>query len=154
MTLVMILGSSCSLALPNLSIFAAAGAKPAINEICHKFQEKYGITVEASYGGGGEVLSQMMLSRSGDVYLAPEQRFMEMAAEKQAIDPETIRSVAYTIPVIGEMQVAISAYSQNEKSAQRFLDLITSAESKAAFKQMGYLVYNEEVKEYRPWNPH
>ena len=46
------------------------------------------------------MLSQMILSRSGVIYVAPEQRFMETAREKQAIDPETIKSVAYMIPVI------------------------------------------------------
>jgi len=251
MILMMIPGSSCSPASSNLSIFTAAGAKPPIDEICRKFQEKYGTTVEVNYGGGGEVLSQMTLSRSGDVYVAPEQRFMEVAAEKQAIDPETIRSVAYMIPVIavqkgnpkniqtladlarpgikvaitrqettllgkyapeifakaglageigenivteaarpdslltmlvmgqvdagiiwhfyqvqapdkieniyllpeqltgiGEMQAAVSAYSLDKKSAQKFMDFITSAEGKTVFKQVGYLVNDKEGKEY------
>ncbi|OGO19709.1 MAG: molybdate ABC transporter substrate-binding protein [Chloroflexi bacterium RBG_16_50_9] len=253
LALIMIPGSSCSPSSANLRIFAAAGAKPAIDEICQKFQEKYGVAVEASYGGGGEALSQMTLSRRGDVYVAPEQRFMEMAAEKQAIDPETVKSVAYMIPVIavkkgnpkniqnladlakpgikvavtrqettllgkyapeifakaglteeigkniiteaarpdnlltmlimgqvdagiiwhfyqvqapdqieniyllpeqltgiGEIQAAVSAYSQDKKSAQQFIDFITSAEGKAVFKQLGYLVDAEEVKEYWP----
>jgi molybdate transport system substrate-binding protein len=253
LTTIMMLSGSCATAPSNLSIFAAAGAKPAIDEICQQFQDKYGITVQASYGGGGEVLSQMTLSRSGDVYVAPEQGFMEMAAEKQAIDPETVKTVAYMIPVIavkkgnprniqtladlarpgikvavtrqettllgkyapeifaragltgeigkniiteaarpdslltmlimgqidagviwhfyqvqapdqieniyllpeqltgiGEMQVAVSAYSQDKKSAQKFLDFITSAEGKAVFKQLGYLVDVDELKEYWP----
>jgi molybdate transport system substrate-binding protein len=85
---------------PNLSVFSAAGAKPALDEISQKYQEKYGTTIELSYGGGGEVLNQMVLSRSGDVYVAPEQSFMETAAAKEAIYPETIRSIAYMIPVI------------------------------------------------------
>ncbi len=250
-TLIMIPGSSCSPKPSNLSIFAAAGAKPAIDEICQKFQEKYSTAVEATYGGGGEVLSQMMLSRSGDVYVAPEQSFMEMAAEKQAIDPQTVKSVAYMIPVIavqkgnpkniqtladlarpgikvavtrqettllgkyapeifaktglteeigknivteaarpdnlltmlvmgqidagiiwhfyqfqaddrieniyllpeqltgiGEMQVAVSTYSQDKTSAQKFIDFITSAEGKAVFKRLGYLVDTGEVEKY------
>ena len=92
--------SSCTPAQSGLSIFAAAGAKPPLDEICQKFGEQCGIRVEINYGGGGEVLNQMVLSRSGDVYLAPEQGFMEMAVEKQAIDPETTKSVAFMIPVI------------------------------------------------------
>ena len=251
MTLVMIPGSSCSPAPSNLSIFAAAGAKPAIDQVCRKFQEKYGTTVEASYGGGGEVLSQMTLSQSGDIYVAPEQRFMEIAVEKQAVVPETIKSVAYMIPVIavqkgnpknihnladfarsgikvavtrqettllgkyapeifakaglneeirkniiteaarpdnlltmlimgqvdagiiwhfyqvqapdqieniyllpeqltgiGEMQAAVSAYSQDKKSAQKFIDFITSAEGKTIFKEVGYFIDAEDMKEY------
>ncbi len=247
------LASSCSPAPLNLRIFAAAGTKPAIDRICQQFQKKYGITNEASYGGGGEVLSQMTLSRSGDIYIAPEQGFMEMAAEKQAIDPKTVKTVAYMIPVIavkkdnprhiqtladlarpgikvaitrqettllgryvpeifaraglddeigkniiteaarpdnlltmlimgqvdagiiwhfyqvqvpgqienvyllpgqltgiGEIQVAMSSYSKDKKSAQKFLDFITSAEGKSVFKQLGYLVTAEEVEEYWP----
>jgi molybdate transport system substrate-binding protein len=81
-------------------VFAAAGARPAIDEICWEFKGQYAITVETIYGGGGEVLSKMMLAKSGDIYVAPEQRFMETAIEKQAIDPATMQTVAYMVPVI------------------------------------------------------
>jgi molybdate transport system substrate-binding protein len=91
---------SCSGETSALSVFAAAGAKPAIDEICRQFQDTYDIKVEVTYGGGGEVLSQMTLAESGDLYIAPEQSFMEIAVEKQAIDPDTVVSVAYMIPVI------------------------------------------------------
>jgi molybdate transport system substrate-binding protein len=233
---------SCSPTQSNLSVFAAAGAKPALDEIGQKFEEKYGTTVEISYGGGGEVLNQMALSQSGDVYVAPEQSFMETAAAKQAIYPETIKSIAYMITVIavrkgnpqniltladlarpgiqvavtrpettllgkyapeifskeglaeaignnivteavrpdslltmlvmgqvdagiiwhfyqlqapdkieiiylapeqltgiGEMQIAVSSYSQNTKAAQQFIDFVTSANGKEVFKKLGYL---------------
>jgi len=99
-TLISIFGNSCSSTGSHILVFAAAGAKPTIDLICQEFQEKCGAIVDASYGGGGDMLSQMVLSRSGDIYIAPEQRFMEIAAEKQAIDPKTIRSLAYMIPVI------------------------------------------------------
>jgi molybdate transport system substrate-binding protein len=100
MALIMNLGISCSTAQSKLSIFAAAGAKLPLDDIGQKFGEKYGVTIEISYGGGGDVLNQMVLSHSGDVYVAPEQGFMEIAVKKQAICPETIRSIAYMIPVI------------------------------------------------------
>jgi molybdate transport system substrate-binding protein len=83
-----------------LTVFAAAGAKPALDEISRKFEAQYHAAVEVTYGGGGEVLSQMELSRSGDVYVAPEQRFMEMAVEKKVVIPETITIIAHMIPVI------------------------------------------------------
>jgi len=91
---------ACSGESPVLSIFAAAGAKPAIDAICQQFQEQYGIRVEVTYSGGGEVLSQMTLAKSGDLYIAPEQSFIEKAIEKQAIEPDTVVSVAYMIPII------------------------------------------------------
>jgi molybdate transport system substrate-binding protein len=83
-----------------LTVFAAAGAKPALDEICAAYREKNNTVVEVTYGGGGEVLSQLELDRSGDVYVAPEQSFMEKAVEKQLVVPETITAVAWMVPVI------------------------------------------------------
>lgn len=42
----------------------------------------------------------MRLAKSGDIYVAPEQRFMETAIAKKVIDPATIHTVAYMVPVI------------------------------------------------------
>jgi len=56
------LGCPGSQTTTKLSVFAAAGAKPAIDEACQKFEEQYGSNVEVSYGGGGEILSKMILS--------------------------------------------------------------------------------------------
>ena len=251
MLLMLPLGCSYSQTVPELSVFAAAGAKPAIDEACSKFEEQHKVKVEVTYGGGGEILSKMILAKSGDVYIAPEQRFMETAEERGAIDAKTVRSVAYMVPVIavpkgnpkhihsladlagpgirvaitrpettllgkyapeifqkaglaeaieqniithaarpdtlltmlimeqvdagiiwhfyqtlaadkietiwlspdqltgiGEMQVAVSAYSRNRKSAQRFVNFLTSAEGRAVFKKHGYIVDAEEVKKY------
>ena len=236
---------------PQLAVFAAAGGKPAIDEICHKFKEQHRIQLETSYGGGGEILSKMILARRGDIYIAPEQRFMETAKEKKAIYPTTIKNIAYMVPVIavkkgnpkqiisladlakqhirlavtqpettllgkyapeifqkaglsevitknirtyasdpnnlltmlimgqidagiiwhfyqtlapdkietiflspeqltgiGVMQIAVSAYSRDNKLAQQFVDFTTSSEGKAIFKRHGYVVEAEELKRY------
>ena len=91
MTITAMFGSSCSSTQPELVIFAAAGAKTPLDEVCQKFEEQYHAKVIINYGGGGEVLSQMMLSRIGDVYVAPEQGFMETAAKEQVIEPERMK---------------------------------------------------------------
>jgi molybdate transport system substrate-binding protein len=100
LTSVMGFSASCSSPDGTIIVFAAAGSKPAMDEIVQKFEELHGITVEITYGGGGEVLNQMVLSESGDVYVAPEQSFMETAVSKNAVDTLSIESVAYMIPVI------------------------------------------------------
>ena len=100
LTSVIGLNTSCSSSTNTLNVFAAAGAKPALDEIGQKFEELHGTTIEITYGGGGEVLNQMVLSESGDVYIAPEQSFMETAVTKNAVVELTIESVAYMIPVI------------------------------------------------------
>jgi molybdate transport system substrate-binding protein len=85
----------------DLSIFAAAGTKPPMDEIGQKFRQKYHSEVNISYAGGGEVLSQMILSGSGDIFIAPEQVYMDTAESKGTVDINTIKSGAYMIPVIG-----------------------------------------------------
>jgi len=94
-------GPSCGTPAPTpLSIFAAAGARPALDEVCRLYEAEYGAGVEAAYGGGGEVLSQMELSRSGDIYVAPEQKFMETAVARGVVMPDTVTAVAWMVPVI------------------------------------------------------
>jgi molybdate transport system substrate-binding protein len=91
---------SCSAGGANLSVFAAAGAKSPLDEISAQFAERYGDKIEINYGGGGDVLSRMALAKSGDIYVAPEQGFMDKAREEKAVDASTIKSLAYMVPVI------------------------------------------------------
>lgn len=56
--------------------------------------------VEVNYGGGGEVLSRMILAKSGNVDIATEQNFMATAREREAIKPKSVRIMAYMGPVI------------------------------------------------------
>jgi len=98
-------------------VFAAAGTKPAIDEAAKLFEQKYGTGITVNYGGGGEVLSSMVLAKKGDIYIAPEQRFMNSAVQKGAIDASTtISSIAYMIPVIGVKE-------RNPKNIQSLADL-------------------------------
>jgi len=98
--IVPLLGCYSAAANGTLSIYAASGSKPAIDEICMEFERQYGIDMEITYGGGGEILSQIELTHTGDIYIAPEQKFMETARQKELIASETLRSVAYMVPVI------------------------------------------------------
>ncbi len=92
--------AGCDSASGSVSVFAAAGAKVAIDESAQRFQEQHGTQIEASYGGGGEVLTRMVVTETGDVFIAPEQEFMKSAVEQGAVDPNTIETLAYMIPVL------------------------------------------------------
>jgi molybdate transport system substrate-binding protein len=84
----------------SLIILAAGGSKPAMDEVCLIYNQKHKVQVTVSYGGGGEILQQMQYGNFGDVYIAPEQSFMNTALAKSIINPETCLCVAYMIPVI------------------------------------------------------
>jgi molybdate transport system substrate-binding protein len=84
-----------------LLVFAAGGTKAPMDAAAAAFEEKYGTKITINYGGGGEILSNMVLSKQGDVFVAPEQRFMNSAKNQGAIDNSVTPTVlAYMIPVI------------------------------------------------------
>jgi molybdate transport system substrate-binding protein len=95
-------GCGNSSSTEEIFVFAGAGTKPALDEAAVLFEQNTGTKVAVNYGGGGEVLSSMVLGKTGDVYIAPEQRFMDSARKQGAIDTDTtIYSIAYMVPVIG-----------------------------------------------------
>jgi len=112
-------GSSCQQEVTELNVFAAAGAKAATDQACQDYMEKSGVTVNVTYGGGGEVLSQMILAQSGDVYIAPEQSFMEKAVAEEAVITDTVQTVAYMVPVIAVKE-------GNPKNINSLADLASS----------------------------
>lgn len=103
----------CSPEAEPISIFAAAGAKPAL------------------------VMGQINAGIIWHFYqpLAPDE------IETIELSPEQLTG-------IGEMQIAISMYSKDAKSAQQFVSFVTSAEGKAIFEKHGYIVEREEVNKY------
>lgn len=52
-------------------ITASVGAvsKPAMEEAAKAFEQRTGIKVYLTFGGSGAILSQMKLSREGDLYI-------------------------------------------------------------------------------------
>lgn len=84
----------------SLLIFAGAASKPATEEAIKNFQIKTGISVNATFGGSGFVLSQMKLSRKGDIYFPGSSDFMELAKKEGAVYPESEKIVVYLVPAI------------------------------------------------------
>ncbi|MGB9698585.1 MAG: molybdate ABC transporter substrate-binding protein [Thermodesulfobacteriota bacterium] len=88
------------LASSHLLLFAGAASKPATEEIIRIFQKQFGISVEATFGGSGFVLSQMKLSRKGDLYFPGSSDFMEQAKKESLVLPETEKIAVYLVPAI------------------------------------------------------
>ncbi len=81
-------------------IFAGAASKPATEETIKVFQEKFGVRVDVTFGGSGFVLSQMKLSRKGDLYFPGSSDFMEIAKKEKLVFPESEKMVVFLIPAI------------------------------------------------------
>jgi molybdate transport system substrate-binding protein len=83
-----------------ITVFAGSASKPPLDEAAKIFEKQTGIKVYITYGGSGTVLSQMELSKSGDVYIPGSPDFMIKAETKKIIDPATTKIIAYLIPAI------------------------------------------------------
>ena len=80
-----------------LQFFCAAGATRPVAEVVKDYQRDYAVTVQTSYGGTGELLSQIK-NRAGDLYLAADTDSMRLAQQHNLI-AEAI-PVAVLRPVI------------------------------------------------------
>jgi molybdate transport system substrate-binding protein len=81
-------------------IFAGAASKPATEEAVKIFQERFGTPVDVVFGGSGFVLSQMKLTKKGDLYFPGSSDFMEVAKKQGLVFPETEKLLVYLIPAI------------------------------------------------------
>ena len=83
----LIFGCSCTnSASGSLIILAAGGSKPAMDEICLEYNRQHKMQVTVSYAGGGDLLQQMQFGDFGDVYIAPEQSFMDTAIASRIVN--------------------------------------------------------------------
>jgi molybdate transport system substrate-binding protein len=81
-------------------IYAGAASKPATEEIVKGFKEKTGIVADVIFGGSGFVLSQMKLSKKGDLYFPGSSDFMELAKKEELVFSESEKIVVYLVSAI------------------------------------------------------
>ena len=100
----LLLFAALSLALsaetPRLLIFAGSASKPPTQEAARVFTEKTGIPVDLVFGGSGYVLSQMKLTRKGDLYFPGSSDYMEIAKRQHLVDPKSEKIIVYLVPAI------------------------------------------------------
>ena len=99
-----------------LLVFAGSASKPPAEEAARAFEKKTGVKVNITFGGSGFVLSQMALSRKGDIYFPGSSDYMEIAKKKGLVLPETERKVVYLVP-------AINVWKGNPKGIKTLRDL-------------------------------
>lgn len=82
----------------SILVYSGAGLKSAMEDIGKAFTGKYGIAVQYTYGGSGTLISQMNLTKKGDVFV-PGSTVEYATAKKQGLVGD-YQMVAYHVPVI------------------------------------------------------
>jgi molybdate transport system substrate-binding protein len=81
-----------------LTFYCAAGMKPAVEAVVDAYAEKYDVVTQVQYGGSGTLLSSLQIARTGDLYLAADETYLERGREMGLV-AETL-AVARMRPVI------------------------------------------------------
>lgn len=79
-------------------VYAGAGLKAPMEEIGQLFTRKNGIDIQYTYGGSGMLISQMNLTKKGDVFI-PGSTVEFSTAKSQGL-VNTSQLIAYHVPVI------------------------------------------------------
>jgi molybdate transport system substrate-binding protein len=98
-----------------LVLYCAAGVNPPVAQIVKDYENEVGITVSVQYGGSGTLLSNLRVAQTGDLYLAADASYIEIAHEQGL--------VAETIPLAIQRPVIATARG-NPKKIQSAQDLL------------------------------
>ncbi|HOO42051.1 MAG TPA: molybdate ABC transporter substrate-binding protein [Syntrophales bacterium] len=83
-----------------ITAFCGTASELPMEEAAKVFERKTGIKVELNWGGSGAVLSQLKLSRRGDLFIPGSPDYMTKAIKEGLVDPKTVKIIAYLIPAI------------------------------------------------------
>jgi molybdate transport system substrate-binding protein len=100
-TVLLVAAAGCTKAAPDeITAFVGSASKPPMEEAAAAFEKETGIKVYLNFGGSGAMLSQIELSKSGDLYIPGSPDYIVKAEKKGVIDTFTVKKIAYLIPVI------------------------------------------------------
>jgi molybdate transport system substrate-binding protein len=92
--------SGRSWAKDQLMVFCGAAFKRPIDEIVDVFQKKNMVQIYVNYGAMPTVLTQIQLSRKGDVFISSSEDFMEKGRAKGLIEGDSVKNIVYIVPCI------------------------------------------------------
>lgn len=80
-------------------VFAGSASQPPLEEAAKMFEKKTNIPVVLHQGGSGTMLSQIMLSGQGDLYIPGSPDYMDKAIEHKLVSSVPTR-IAYLVPAM------------------------------------------------------
>ncbi len=99
----------------SLLLFCAAGIKLPVAAAAKSFQDELGIDVQLQYAGSGTLLNNLRVAKKGDLYLAADVSYIELAREYNLLDE--------AIP-LGRQRPVIAVRKGNPKNIRSVQDLL------------------------------
>jgi molybdate transport system substrate-binding protein len=100
----------------SIDVFAGSASQPPLEEAAKIFEQNTGAKVNLTLGGSGTVLSQMILSKSGDLYIPGSPDYIITAQSKGVVNDSGV-TLSYLVP-------AILVQKGNPKNIKTLSDLL------------------------------
>lgn len=82
-----------------LFVYCAAGVKEPVQEIAKKFETETGVKVEFTFANSGQLLGQIEMTKTGDVYIPGDVGFVAQAEAKKLTSGRA-KEFCYFVPAI------------------------------------------------------
>jgi molybdate transport system substrate-binding protein len=84
-----------------LVVFVGSASKPPMLAAKQAYEKSHpDVSLEMTFGGSGTLLNQVVLERTGDVYVPGSDDFMDKAQKQKAVISSTRKIICYLVPVI------------------------------------------------------
>ena len=68
-----------------LLVLCAAGLKPPVENIAREFEQAEGVKIQLQFGGSQTLLANLEVSQRGDLFIAAEDFYAQLAREKNLV---------------------------------------------------------------------
>jgi len=103
-------------AAEELFFFCGAAVAVPMREIVTNYEKETGVKVNVTYSGSGTLLSQMELTKKGDIYLCGSPDYVNIGVKRKLLIEGTDKIISYLVP-------AIIVPKENPKNIQKLEDL-------------------------------
>ena len=107
----------------DLTFYCAAGLRLPIEDIVKDYENEYGIKINIQFGGSGTLLANLEASAKGDLYLAADSSYTNLASEKGL--------VIETIPIC-ELKAGLVVKKGNPLKLRSLKDCLDSDSARIA----------------------
>ncbi|HPJ85038.1 MAG TPA: substrate-binding domain-containing protein, partial [Methanothrix sp.] len=70
----------------SLLVYCGAGLNEPMEEIADLFEEREGVQIDYTFGGAAQLLTQIELYQTGDLYMPGARSYIDSAIEKGFVD--------------------------------------------------------------------
>lgn len=99
-----------------LLMYIGVASKPPMQKLIAIYHKKTGTNINVIYGGSGTLLSDMILTKIGDIYMPASPGFMSIAEKKGVVIKNSVKKIAYLVP-------ALIVPKNNPKDIHSYADL-------------------------------